>query len=137
MKKLINDPEQVVTEALEGMALAHGDVLTVHYDPDYIVRADAPVDGKVAIVTGAGHGIGRGHAMELARHGAQVVVNDLGGARDGTGHHDRSNAAPDDGANGADDRRHEAGAQCADFVRGADKNWVNRSDTSAQRVGRV
>jgi dihydroxyacetone kinase-like protein len=56
MKKLINDPEQVVTEALEGMALAHGDLLSVHHDPDYIVRADAPVDGKVAIVSGGGSG---------------------------------------------------------------------------------
>lgn len=36
------------------------------------------LDGKIAIVTGAGHGIGRGHAMELARHGARVVVNDRG-----------------------------------------------------------
>ena len=43
---------------------------------------------KVAIVTGAGGGLGRAYAMELARRGAKVVVNDLGGARDGTGHSD-------------------------------------------------
>ena len=42
-------------------------------------------DGKVAIVTGAGAGLGRAYALELAKRGAKVVVNDLGGARDGTG----------------------------------------------------
>jgi len=43
------------------------------------------LDGKVAIITGAGAGIGRAHALLFAREGAKVVVNDLGGARDGTG----------------------------------------------------
>lgn len=55
MKKLINDVENVVKEQLEGMALAHPE-LKVNYDPYYVVRGDAPVKGKVAIVSGGGSG---------------------------------------------------------------------------------
>ncbi len=43
------------------------------------------LDGRVAIITGAGRGLGREHALLFAREGARVVVNDLGGANDGTG----------------------------------------------------
>jgi NAD(P)-dependent dehydrogenase (short-subunit alcohol dehydrogenase family) len=43
------------------------------------------LDGRVCVVTGAGRGLGREYALSLARYGATVVVNDLGGARDGTG----------------------------------------------------
>src|SRR3954464_8697484 len=46
------------------------------------------LDGKVAIVTGAGRGIGREHALALARAGARIVVNDLGAALSGEGHDD-------------------------------------------------
>ncbi len=55
---------------------------------------DIHVDGKVAVVTGAGAGLGRAYAIELARRGAKVVVNDLGGARDGSG--DGSSSAADE-----------------------------------------
>jgi dihydroxyacetone kinase-like protein len=56
MKKLINDPENVVVEALQGMEAAHGDLIRVYYDPNYVIRADAPVSGKVAVVSGGGSG---------------------------------------------------------------------------------
>src|SRR6478672_11367583 len=49
-------------------------------------------EDRVAIVTGAGGGLGRSYALELARRGAKVVVNDLGGSRDGTGHSDAAAA---------------------------------------------
>jgi dihydroxyacetone kinase-like protein len=56
MKKLINSPENVVREELEGIALAHADRVRVSLDPFYIVRKDAPVKGKVGLVSGGGSG---------------------------------------------------------------------------------
>jgi phosphoenolpyruvate---glycerone phosphotransferase subunit DhaK len=56
VKKLINKPEDVVTEALQGMATAHADLLKVNVGPNYVYRADAPVQGKVALVSGGGSG---------------------------------------------------------------------------------
>lgn len=56
VKKIINDPSTVVGEALRGVELAHGDLLTVVHDPAVIVRADAPVRGKVAVISGGGSG---------------------------------------------------------------------------------
>src|SRR5687767_6087642 len=47
-------------------------------------------DGTVAVVTGAGGGLGRSHALELARRGANVVVNDVGAALDGSGRSESS-----------------------------------------------
>ena len=52
------------------------------------------LDGKVAVITGAGGGIGREHALAMAKEGAAIVVNDLGGMRDGSG--DGANAMADE-----------------------------------------
>ncbi|NMC14187.1 MAG: dihydroxyacetone kinase, partial [Chloroflexi bacterium] len=56
MKKLINETENVVKEELEGLSLAHPKLIKVHLDPNFIYRADAPVKGKVALVSGGGSG---------------------------------------------------------------------------------
>jgi dihydroxyacetone kinase-like protein len=56
MKKLINSPEDVVRDALRGMEAAHGDRLRISYDPYMVVRKDAPVQGKVGIISGGGSG---------------------------------------------------------------------------------
>ncbi len=56
MKKLINAIDDVVKEQLEGMAIAHPDLVKVHFDPSFVYRADAPVSGKVAVISGGGSG---------------------------------------------------------------------------------
>lgn len=56
MKKLINDPADLVPESLRGFAAAHADLVRVSMDPAYVVRADAPVKGKVGVLSGGGSG---------------------------------------------------------------------------------
>jgi dihydroxyacetone kinase-like protein len=73
VKKLINKPEDVVKEELEGLALAYPDIVKVHFDPDYVYRADAPVKGKVALISGGGSG-------HEPMHGGFVGLGMLDGA---------------------------------------------------------
>jgi phosphoenolpyruvate---glycerone phosphotransferase subunit DhaK len=56
MKKLINQPDSFVRESLAGMAAAHSSLLKVNFEPTFVYRADAPVTGKVAIISGGGSG---------------------------------------------------------------------------------
>src|SRR5437870_4469947 len=67
MKKLINDPQNVVRESLAGLALAHPDILKVFFDPVYVVRTDAPVQGKVGVLSGGGSGHEPMHAGFVGR----------------------------------------------------------------------
>ncbi len=56
MKKLLNDPDNVVLDSLRGLASAHSDILRVSFDPVFVVRVDAPVAGKVGVLSGGGSG---------------------------------------------------------------------------------
>ena len=90
------------------------------------------LDGKVALVTGAGGGLGRTHALLLAAEGAAVVVNDLGGARDGTG-------AGTSMADGVVEEIREAGGQAvADYGSVADKAQAQGMvQTAVDNFGRL
>ena len=67
MKKLINDVDDVLTESLRGFASAHADILRLSLDPTYVARADAPLAGKVALVSGGGSGHEPLHAGFVGR----------------------------------------------------------------------
>lgn len=56
MKKLVNDVHSVVRESLEGFALAHADLIEVHFDPDFVTRRTPKAHGKVGIISGGGSG---------------------------------------------------------------------------------
>ncbi|MGE0622778.1 MAG: SDR family NAD(P)-dependent oxidoreductase [Pseudomonadales bacterium] len=89
-------------------------------------------EGKVAIVTGAGGGLGRSHALELGRRGAKVVVNDLGGALDGTG------GSPDAAAAVADEITAAGGEAIANGGSVADRaDAAALVDQAMQAFGRV
>ena len=90
------------------------------------------LDGKVALVTGAGGGLGRTHALLLAAEGAAVVVNDLGGARDGTG-------AGTSMADGVVQEIRDAGGQAvADYGSVADKGQAQGMvQTAVDNFGRL
>jgi len=97
-------------------------------------------DGQVAIVTGAGNGLGRSHALALAALGAKVVVNDFGGARDGTGGslspaeevvHEIIEAGGEAMANGANVTAHE---DCQAMVDEAIAKW-GRVDVLVNNAG--
>jgi dihydroxyacetone kinase-like protein len=81
MKKLINDPADAMQESLAGFADAHSEILKVFFDPVYVVRADAPVKGKVGIISGGGsghepmHGGYVGHGMLDAACPGQVFTS--------------------------------------------------------------
>ncbi|MDQ6742985.1 MAG: dihydroxyacetone kinase subunit DhaK [Candidatus Dormibacteraeota bacterium] len=73
MKKLINQVDDIVTEALEGMLVAHPDLIEINLEPKYIIRKGAPVQGKVALVSGGGSG-------HEPMHGGFVGLGMLDGA---------------------------------------------------------
>ena len=89
-------------------------------------------DGQVAIVTGAGNGLGRSHAIQLAARGAKVVVNDLGGTVDGSGGSSAASQAVVAEIEAAGGEAMAHGANVADF-----KQVQDMVAKTVERWGRV
>lgn len=94
--------------------------------------SDIRFDGQIVIVTGAGGGLGRQHALEFARRGAKVVVNDLGGAVDGSGGSSAAAEAVVAEIKAAGGEAFADGASVTD-----DKGVANLVETTMSRWGRV
>jgi NAD(P)-dependent dehydrogenase (short-subunit alcohol dehydrogenase family) len=94
--------------------------------------SDIRFDGQVVIVTGAGGGLGRSHALEFARRGAKVVVNDLGGSVDGSGGSSAAAEAVVKEITAAGGEAFADGASVTD-----DKGVANLIDTTMKRWGRI
>src|ERR1700737_3258572 len=89
------------------------------------------LDGKIALVTGAGHGIGRGHALELAKHGATVIINDLGTSLSGEG----TGKAADEGVAIIESR---GGTAISDFSDVGDEEQVDLAvERAYSQLGRL
>src|SRR5947207_12757790 len=73
LKKLINTPETEVKDALAGVAAAHGDLIRVEYDPNVMIRQDAPRKGKVGLVAGGGAGHEPMHGGYVGRRTRQAA----------------------------------------------------------------
>ncbi len=67
MKKFVNNVEDILTESLRGFGAAHPDLVEIHHSPNVVTRADAPVQGKVALISGGGSGHEPLHAGFVGR----------------------------------------------------------------------
>ncbi len=67
MKKFVNNVEDILTESLRGFGTAHPDLVKIHYSPNFVTRANAPVQGKVALISGGGSGHEPLHAGFVGR----------------------------------------------------------------------
>ena len=74
MQRFINDPDLVVEDTVKGFVKAHGDILRIGQNPRVIVAKDAPVAGKVGVITGGGSGLGPDALSGYAEYAPDVLL---------------------------------------------------------------